>query len=104
MIVFDKVYRNLVNTMKRLGLYVGSPPLLQGRYQFMTAKANHLRCMIKVRWMVKAVNTRIRQLEFLSNTVKNSSFTHLEVYLSIACSIINLYQPAVRMSTPEDVK
>ena len=60
--------------------------------------------MIKVRWIVEAVNARIKQFKFLSNTVQNSSLLHLEVYLSIACSIINRYQSPVTAPTPEHVK
>ena len=90
--------------MEGLGLNVVLPPFLQGRHQFTTTEANESRCVTKVRWIVEAVNARVKQFKFLSNTVQNSSLPHLEVYLSIACSLTNRYQPPVKTSTPEDVK
>ena len=90
--------------MEGLGLNVALPPFLQGRRQFTTTEANRSRCVTKVRWVVEAVNARIKQFKFLSNTVQNSSLPHLEAYLSIACSIINRYRPPIKTSTPEDVE
>ena len=90
--------------MEGLGLNVALPPFLQGRHQFTTTEANQSRCVTKVRWVVEAVNARIKQFKFLSNTVQNSSLPHLEEYLSIACSVINRYRPPIKTSTEEDVQ
>ena len=55
--------------MEELELNVVLPPFLQGRHQFTTTEANQSRCVIKVRWIVEAVNALIKQFKFLSNTV-----------------------------------
>jgi len=90
--------------MEGLGLNVALPPFLNGRRQFTAAEVNQSRCVTKVRWVVEAVNARIKQFKFLSNTVQNSSLPYLEEYLSIACALINRYQLPIKTSVPEDVE
>jgi hypothetical protein len=90
--------------MEGLGLNVSLPPFLKGRRQFTTTEANESRCVTKIRWVVEAVNARIKHFKFLSNTVQNSSLPHLEAYLSIACAIINRYRPPIKTSTVEDLE
>ena len=90
--------------MEELGLNVALPPFLKGCRQFTADEANQSRCVTKVRWVVEAVNARIKQFKFLSNTVQNSSLPYLEQYLSIACALINRYQVPVKTSSPEDVE
>ena len=89
--------------MEGLGLNVVLPPFLNGRRQFTSSEANQSRCVTKVRWVVEAVNGRIKQFKFLANTIQNSSIPHLEQYLSIVRSIINKYRPPMKTSTAEDV-
>jgi len=89
--------------MESLGLNVVLPPFLHGRRQFTTSEANASRCVTKVRWVVEAVNARIKQFKFLANTIPNSSIPYLEQYLSIACAIINKYRPPIKTSTTEDL-
>jgi hypothetical protein len=89
--------------MESLGLNVVLPPFLNGRRQFTTSEANQSRYVTKVRWVVEAVNSRIKQFKYLSNTIPNSSIPHLEQYISIVCAIINRYQPPMKTSTAADV-
>jgi hypothetical protein len=90
--------------MEGLGLNVALPPFLHGRQQFTTSEANESRRVTKVRWVVEAVNARIKQFKFLANTIQNSSIPYLEQYLSIACAIINKYRPPIKTSTAEDIQ
>ena len=90
--------------MEELGLNVALPPFLNGRRQFTSDEANQSRYVTKVRWVVEAVNARMKQFKFLSNTVQNSSLPYLEEYLSIACALINRYQAPVKTSSLEDVE
>ncbi len=99
----DRGFRDSVDTMESLGLNVVLPPFLNGRRQFTTSEANQSRYVTKVRWVVEAVNSRIKQFKYLSNTIPNSSIPHLEQYISIVCAIINRYQPPMKTSTAADV-
>ena len=88
--------------MENLGLNVVLPPFLHGRRQFSSSEANQSRYVTKVRWVVEAVNARIKQFKFFANTIQNSSLPFLEEYLLIACALINRYQTPVKTNVPED--
>ena len=87
--------------MTDLGLDVTMPPFLNGRRQFTIEESNESRCLTKVRWVVEAVNARIKQFKFFANTVQNSSVPSLEAYLKIVYSIINRYQSPISTSSPK---
>ena len=101
-VVVDRGFRDPIDTMESLGLNVSLPPFLNGRRQFTTSEANQSRYVTKLRWVVEAVNSRIKQFKYLANTIPNSSLSHLEQDLSIVCAIINRYRPPMKTSTLED--
>ena len=90
--------------MENLGLNVALPPFLHGRRRFTADEANQSRNVTKIRWIIEAVNSRIKQFRFLSNTVQNSSLPYLEEYLSIVCAIINRYREPIKTSNSEDAE
>ena len=90
--------------MQALGLDVAMPPFLDGKQQFSSEEANQSRCITKVRWVVEAANRRIKQFKYFANTIQNSSLKYLESDLSIACALINRYQPPIATSKPEDAQ
>ncbi|CAF4527466.1 unnamed protein product [Rotaria socialis] len=89
--------------MESLGLNVALPPFLNGRRQFTTTEVNQSKYVTKVRWVVEAVNSRIKQFKYLANTIPNSALPHLEHDVSIVCAIINRYRPPIKTSNAEDV-
>ena len=88
--------------MQTLGLDVTMSPFLDGRRQFVVEEANQSRCIAKVKWILEAVNYCPKQFKYFANTVRNSSLTYLESDLSIVHTLINLYQPPMKISKPED--
>ena len=98
----DRGFRDSIDTMESLGLNGSLPPFLNGGRQFTTSEANQSRYVTKLRWVVEAVNSRIKQFKYLANTIPNSSLSHLEQDLSIVCAIINRYRPPMKTSTLED--
>lgn len=99
----DRGFRDAVGVMESIGLDVAMPPFLDGRKQFSTEESNESRCITKIRWIVEAVNRRIKEFKYFANTVQNSSLMYLEADLSIVCALINRYQPPIGNSKPEDV-
>jgi hypothetical protein len=89
--------------MESLGLNVVLPSFLNGRKQFTAYEANESRRVTKIRWVVEAVNARIKQFKFFANIVYNSSIPYLEQYLSIACALINKYRPPIKTSSEQDI-
>ncbi len=102
-VVVDRGFRDAIDTREGLGLNVALPPFLNSRQQFTTSEANESRRVTKVRWVVEAINVRVKQFKFWANTIQNSSILYLEQYLSIACAIINKYRPPIKTSTTEDI-
>lgn len=100
--VVDRGFRDSIKTMEDLGLNVVLPPFLNGRRQFTSSEANESRCVTKIRWVVEAVNARIKQFKFFANTIQNSSLPYLEEYLLIICSIINRYQAPAKTDMDYD--
>ena len=89
--------------MQALGLDVAMPPFLDGKQQFSSEEANQSRCITKVQWVVEAANRRIKQFKYFANTIQNS-LRYLESDLSIACALINRYQPPIATSKSEDAE
>ncbi|CAF1493570.1 unnamed protein product, partial [Rotaria magnacalcarata] len=102
-VVVDRGFRDSVHIMESLGLNVVLPPFLNDRRQFTTTEVNQSKYVTKVRWVVEAVNSRIKQLKYLANTIPNSALPHLEHDVSIVCTIINRYRPPIKTSNADDV-
>ena len=90
--------------MQSLGLDVSMPPFLNRRRQFSTEESNQSRCITKVRWIVEAVNRRIKEFKYFANTVQNSSLMYLQVDLSNVCALINRYRPSIITVNPHDAE
>ena len=103
-VVLDRGFRDSVEMLENLGLNVALPPFLNGRRHFTSTEANQSRNITKIRWIVEAVNSRLKQFKFFSNTVQNSSLPHLEEYLSIICAVINRYRDPIKPSTSDDIE
>ena len=88
--------------MQSLGLDVVMPPFLDNRRQFTTQESNESRCITKIRWIVEAVNRRIKEFKYFANTVQNSSLMYLQDDLSITCALINCYRPSIATSISQD--
>lgn len=88
--------------MQALGLEAAMPSFLEGRRQFSAEEANESRCITKIRWVVEAANRRLKQFKYFANTIQNSSLPYLESDMSIACALINRYQPPIARSQLED--
>ncbi|CAF4765757.1 unnamed protein product, partial [Rotaria magnacalcarata] len=87
-LVVDRGCRDSIGVMKALGLEAAMPTFLDGRRQFSAEEANESRCITKIRWVVEAANRRLKQF-------KKSD-------MSIACALINHYQPPMTRSKLED--
>ncbi|CAF1556965.1 unnamed protein product [Rotaria magnacalcarata] len=101
-LVVDRWFRDSIGVMKALGLEAAMPTFLDGRRQFSAEEANESRCITKIRWVVEAANRRLKQFKYFANTIQNSSLVYLESDMSIACALINHYQPPMTRSKLED--
>lgn len=100
----DRGFRDAVGVMSSLGLDVFMPPFLNQRRQLSTEESNQSRCITKVRWIVEAVNRRIKEFKYFANTIQNSSLMYLQADLANVCALINRYQASIVTSKPQDVE
>ena len=103
-VVVDRGFRDALGVMQSLGLDVLMPPFLDHRRQFSTEESNQSRCITKIRWIVEAVNRRIKEFKYFANTVQNSSLMYLQADLSNVCALTNRYRPPITTSKPGDVE
>ena len=87
----DRGFRDSISIIQALGLNVAMPLFLDGKDQFSYDEVNYAGCITEVRWVVEAVNRRIKQFTYFANTIQNSSLGYLENDLSVVCALINGY-------------
>ncbi|CAF2249795.1 unnamed protein product, partial [Rotaria magnacalcarata] len=101
-LVVDRGFRDTIGVMKVLGLEATMPSFVDGRRQFSAEEAIEPRCITKVRWIVEAANGRLKQFKYFANAIQNSSLVYLESDMSIACALMNHYQPPMTRFKLED--
>ncbi|CAF3017429.1 unnamed protein product [Rotaria socialis] len=101
-LVADRGFRDSIGVMKVFGLEATIPSFLDDRRQCSAEEANESRCIRKIRWVVEAANRCLKQFKYFANTLQNSSLVYLESDMSIACALINHYQPPMTRSKLED--
>ncbi|CAF3548310.1 unnamed protein product [Rotaria socialis] len=95
-LVLDRGFRDVVNTLSRLRLQVAMPGFLHNQKQFSPDEANRTRFVTKTRWVVESVNGKIKNWKFFAQTLQNTSLPFAGNCLDIVCALINKYYcPAI---------
>jgi hypothetical protein len=88
------------------GNEVAMPRLLTGnRKQFTDLEGNESRLVTKVRWVIEAVNGRLKNVfNFFDNTIQNHYVENNKLlrFLRISCAMLNAYFPVLRRDRPGD--
>ena len=71
------------------------PSFLVGSAQHSTADANSSRVVTKIRWIIEAVNSRIKKWKYFANVLSNMNWPHIESDFLIICAIINKFRPQI---------
>lgn len=81
--VLDRGFRDSQGLLKSLNYVSHMPSLLHGETRFNTEDANNSRIVTMVRWLVEAVNGRIKnKFKFFEQTVDAGTVHILLFYLS----------------------
>ncbi|XP_052680283.1 uncharacterized protein LOC128161076 [Crassostrea angulata] len=81
------------------------PPFLKKKEkQHSTEDANLSRMITNVRWIVEAVNGRIKKWKLLDKVLSNTLVPSIGDFVRITCSWFNKYRPPIAINTEEDVK
>ena len=101
--IVDRGFRDSIPFLNDQGITTFMPNFLgKKQSQHTTEEANDSRLVTKVRWVVEAVNGRLKQWKFLANTVRNTEIQNIHSYTCIVSSLCNAYRPDLNSSKPED--
>ena len=92
--VFDRGFRDVITIAENeYKLQVKIPHFLpKNQKQFTTEQANESRLVTKVRWVIEAVNSQIKQkYRALDSVVQNKAIPHLMSDFKIAGALVNLF-------------
>ncbi|XP_052689344.1 uncharacterized protein LOC128167586 [Crassostrea angulata] len=101
----DRGFRDAVEFLEENNISVKMPPFLKKKEkQHSTEDANLSRMITKVRWIVEAVNGRIKKWKLLDKVLPNTLVPSIGDFVRITCSLCNKYRPPIAINTEEDVK
>ncbi|XP_061171659.1 uncharacterized protein LOC133181135 [Saccostrea echinata] len=103
-LVVDRGFRDSVHFLQECGFQIEMPSFLsKTSKQHSTAEANSSRLVTKIRWVVEAVNVRIKKWQYLNNVVHNSQIPYIGDFVRIVCSVINKYRPPIKTNDDDDL-
>lgn len=101
----DRGFRDAVEFLENNNISVRMPPFLKKKEkQHSTEDANLSRMITKVRWIVEAVNGRVKKWKLLDKVLPNTLVPSIGDFVRITCSLCNKYRPPIANNTEEDVK
>jgi len=106
MFIVDRGFRDVAGELEHLGYEVRMPSLLgKKEVQFTTEAANLSRKVTLYRWVVEAVNGRVKNVfAFFRGTIEGTHRPNLMKYFRIACALLNCYFVALANNESEHRK
>lgn len=101
-IVVDRGFRDCLQLLEDIGLIYKIPSFINMQKQLPTEEANSTRLVIKIRWVVEAVNARMKHWKALDNVVPNVQIPHIGNYVRIICALINAFHLSRVHNTEDD--
>ncbi|XP_035702689.1 uncharacterized protein LOC118434065 [Folsomia candida] len=104
--ILDRGFRDVIQTLLRLGHLTHMPELLDtDDKQFTTSQGNESRRVTLVRWLVEAVNGRIKKkFKLFRETVPGGYLEKLPMLFRIGCALINCFYPPLSTHSPKHDK
>lgn len=99
--ILDRGFDRVIDELKSRGIQTRMPHFLSGRKRFEDKEANETRLVTLVRWVVEAVNGRLKNMfHFFDTIISHQYFTKncnrkLRRYLRIACALMNRFCPPI---------
>jgi len=100
--VVDRGFRDVITRLEDLEHHSHMPQLLKPKEkQFSTKQGNESRKVTLVRWLVEAVNGRIKKkFKFFRDTVPGGYLEKIGLFFSIGCALINKFCPPLSKDSP----
>lgn len=78
-----------------------SPFTNKSKKQHTSLEANLSRCVTNVRWVVEAVNDRLKKWKFLDHVVQNNHIPYIGDLVRIVASLLDKYKPPIKTNDDE---
>ncbi|CAF4641659.1 unnamed protein product [Didymodactylos carnosus] len=91
--IVDRGFRDALDLIKSFGYQVFMPSFLpRVQRQYTSLEGNNNRLITVLRWVIEAVNGRIKQWKIFNQIFPNSSLKNIHAYVSIVCALINRFR------------
>jgi hypothetical protein len=77
---------------------------VKSQKQHSTLNANESRRVTKIRWVVEAANSRLKQFKLLARVISNSQLPQIRSYCRIVAAICNKYRPPLASDQPHHLQ
>ena len=102
-VVVDRGFRDILPLFQSLGWMTYMPTFLpKSTKKFSTEQANNNRKVTKIRWVIEAVNGRLKQYKYFGKIIPNTAIPYIHEYAQIVCAIINTFRPPFVQDTSND--
>ncbi|XP_033725211.1 uncharacterized protein LOC117315175 [Pecten maximus] len=89
--VVDRGFRDSLDLLKQLGIQTEMPSFSKQKQQHTVGESNASRLVTKIRWVVEAVNGRLKTWKYLDRVLPNSQIPYVGDIVRIVCAICNKY-------------
>ncbi|XP_060085720.1 uncharacterized protein LOC132565127 [Ylistrum balloti] len=89
--VVDRGFRDSMDLLQQLGIQTEMPSFSKQRKQHTTGESNASRLVTKIRWVVEAVNGRLKTWKYLDRVLPNSQIPYIGDIVRIVCAIFNKF-------------
>src|SRR5207237_423767 len=102
--ILDRGFRDSIAHLEEIGVDSLMPNLLKPKQkQFAYDEGNSSRKVTMVRWLVEAVNGRLKnKFKFLDGVIPNSYIPNLMNYFRVACALCNAFCAPLKVDSEEN--
>ncbi|XP_021351029.1 uncharacterized protein LOC110454009 isoform X2 [Mizuhopecten yessoensis] len=99
--VVDRGFRDSLDLLKQLGIQTEMPSFSKQKQQHTVGESNASRLVTKIRWVVEAVNGRLKTWKYLDRVLPNSQIPYVGDIVRIVCAICNKFSTPISTGDAE---
>jgi len=100
--VVDRGFRDSLEYLETRGYSTKMPSFLGKQKQHNSIESNNSRLITKIRWVIEAVNGRIKKWKYFFNVICNMNIPFIEKDFKNICAIINKFRPQIANSNDQE--
>jgi hypothetical protein len=101
--VADRDFRDILPLIQSFGWTTYMPAFLsKSTKEFTAEEANDNRKVTKIRWVVEAVNGRLKQYKYFDKVIPNTALPYIHECVQIVCALIHAFRRPFVQDTSND--